>query len=121
MTSYGQKAGDRITCSEVVQRVSPNWKNDSLTKNRYRQSVYREFLNCTLGGLRMNYLLYKLGQPTRKQRYYNSDILDLFYYYYDYKKMGEGFDGPYGCDYLIFSIDTRDSLVTEIRRGSCDY
>lgn len=117
---YGQKT-KRVTCSNVINETWYFWKKDSLTKNGYRKAVYRKFLDCQIDSVHMNYLVSKLGKPTLVRTYKNEKFFDLLYDYYDYKKMDKDFRGPYGYDYLFFSVGKNDSLITDIDWGSGDY
>ncbi len=113
-----QSANKKIDCVELVKRLSPDWKLDSSGNGGFRRENTKYLLACKTDGLTKDALLQSLGKPnqirdTNKGKQY-------LYYYYDYRTLPKGKDGPLGYAYVYFTIPDGKNLVSYISEGDTD-
>jgi hypothetical protein len=72
-------------CVELLKTVSVNWKQDSLTKEKFRYSVYKQILSCKPTNLTKEQVFQYLGKPalTTKWSQGKQKGIGYSYYYWD--------------------------------------
>lgn len=80
-------AQDRHQFTELLDQISTQWKQDSTTCKGYRFSVRKRLLETKIDSVGKTFLLSKLGNPYRIQKFYNgnTDKNYVSYIYYVFK------------------------------------
>ena len=106
------------TTSSTISRLSYFWKLDSLANNGFRLCSYESILKSKVDTVPISFLLEKLGAPNKIQE--SNRGVDYIYYYFDYRKMPEGFDAAYACFYISFFFEKNDDYLKSISRWSLE-
>jgi hypothetical protein len=107
------------SCSNIFDKVSYFWKNDSLANNGFRLYAYDRLLKCKLDGLTTNILFDKLGKPNEIWK--SNQGIDYVYYFFDTKALPRKFGKPVDCGYIYFSFAGKGEYITSIGHGVLDY
>ena len=106
LVSLGQNKSysDVNDCATLMNRLSENWKLDSTGNNGFRRDNTKYLLSCNQQGLTKNLLLTYLGKPNQIRDTNNGK--QFLYYYYDFRTLPNGKNGPLGCAYIVFTVSS---------------
>jgi hypothetical protein len=99
-------------CSELLEQVSAQWKEDSLGINKFRSQVAYRLAKCKIDNVSASYLLEKLGQPNGV--YTNPGSIAYTYYIFS----GKHPSGWLYTESLVFEFDEKTLLLLKI--GTAD-
>ncbi|MEI9807992.1 MAG: hypothetical protein WDO16_09020 [Bacteroidota bacterium] len=86
LVALASKAQTNQNLSNVIERVSEQWKKDSNSCKGYRQKVVKDILKCQIDAVNKNQIFLQLGKPNQTQKFYrgNTDKNYVGYIYYVY-------------------------------------
>jgi hypothetical protein len=106
-------------CMTLMNRLSENWKQDSIGNNGFRRDNSKYLLSCKQQGLTKNLLLTYLGKPNQIRD--TNKGKQFLYYYYDFRTLPKGKDGPLGYAYIVFTVPDGQEFVSNIDEGDADF
>ena len=111
-------SADANDCVTLMNRLSENWKQDSTGNNGFRRDNTKYLLSCKQQGLAKNLLLTYLGKPNQIRD--TNKGKQFLYYYYDFRTLPKGKDGPLGYAYIVFTVPDGQEYVSNIDEGDAD-
>jgi len=118
--AFGQnKSSANVSdCVTLMKRISENWKQDSTGNNGFRRDNMKHLLSCKQQGLTKDILLQNLGKPNQIRD--TNKGKQVLYYYYDFRTLPKGKDGPLGYAYIVFTVPDGQEYVSNIDEGDAD-
>jgi hypothetical protein len=107
-----------IQTTTVIERLSKNWRLDSLAGNGFRLHSVKELFNSKLDTISKEFLLTKFGKPNQLRA--TNHGTEYVYYYFDIKAMPKNYDAPLACAYIAFQFKTNEKYVSEMVEGDID-
>jgi hypothetical protein len=108
---FGQSVSSQ-SCSEVINRLSSEWKLDSKGNSGFRLNNCRYILSCKQGNFTKEFLLEKFGKPNEMRKI--SGGTECLYYYYDFKTLPKNKTGPRARAYVNFTFKDADNFIYSI-------
>src|SRR5438045_233797 len=106
-------------CSQIILRISKDWKRDSLTANGFRTKVFKELRNCIVDTVAVEFLLKCLGKPAVVRKFYsgntNKNYTEYIYYYWDSYTIPK--EAPFERLYICFVYDENGKQLQYIDDG----
>jgi hypothetical protein len=116
--SEGQLPNIPNNCSEVISRLSKDWKSDSLASKGIRLRIYKQIRNCQVDKLTSEFLVKNFGAPIKRKFYSgNTDknYVEYIYYYYDSCKIAT--EACFERLYISFVYDESETTLEYIDDG----
>lgn len=101
------------TTSFLMKDISYFWKMDSLGNNGYRNCSAYNLLKSKLDTISRNYLIDKLGKPTRISIAFNG-YESYIYNIFDATMMNSNYRGPLSTVHIFFLFKKNDLYVSII-------
>jgi len=106
-------------CSEVIYRISKDWKQDSLTITGFRKSSFKELRNSIVDTIPVEILFKHLGKPAMERKFYSgitkSNYIEYIYYYWDTYTIPN--EEPFERLYISFVYDKTGTFLQFIEDG----
>jgi len=107
-------------CSEIIKRISSDWKRDSLTRDGYRMAVFKALRSSAPDSLSPVYLLKYLGKPYQIQKFYSGNThkyyVQYIYFYWDSYTIPH--ESPFERLYIAFVFDETGTYLLSIEDGT---
>lgn len=107
-----------VPTTTIIERLSSNWRLDSLAGNGFRLHSVKELFNSKLDTVSKDFLLVKFGKPNQLRT--TNHGTEYVYYYFDIKAMPRNYDAPMACAYIAFQFKTNEKYVSEMVEGDMD-
>ena len=117
---FGQKQSSSKSndCVELIKGISSDWKLDSTGNGGFRRENIKYLLTCNTQNLTNLLLLQELGKPNQIRE--TNKGKQFLYYYYDFRTLPKGIDGPVGYAYVVFTVPNEQRFVSSIEEGDAD-
>jgi hypothetical protein len=111
--------GQSTDCIELLKSVSVKWKQDSLTKEKFRYSVYKQILSCRPISLTQEQVFRYLGKPASTSKWSQGKQNGIGYSYYYWDSCTIPGETCFERLYLTFNFDENGGFLYIADDMSC--